>query len=94
MTGPDSQLRKVLGAENPADLFAKHLVGADNVKDLLAEFGCDYRDDRANSAPRLRESQGTTKGETLVTGKAVEGRGLGHRLRAPTSTPTQTPERP
>ncbi len=60
------ELRKVKGTENPADLFTKYLVGADRVRELLRLFSCRYQDGRAETAPRLRETGGTTKGELLT----------------------------
>ncbi|MBV61870.1 MAG: hypothetical protein CMH65_11270 [Nevskiales bacterium] len=60
------ELRKVRGDDNPADLFTKHLTSAPRVKDLLQKFGCEYAEGRAESAPKLREATGTSKGEMLA----------------------------
>ena len=48
------ELRKVLGTENPADLFTKHLPSREKVHQLLRLFGCEYRDGRPAAAPLLR----------------------------------------
>ena len=60
------ELYKVRGEENPADLFTKHLVGKEKIRDLLELFGCVYADGRAEKAPKLRKGQGTSKGEMLA----------------------------
>ena len=48
------ELRKVLGAANPADLFTKHLESRANVDQLLELFGCRFVDGRSAAAPKLR----------------------------------------
>ena len=48
------ELRKVLGTENPADLFTKHLTSAENIEYLLGLMGCEFRDGRPGAAPDLR----------------------------------------
>ena len=60
------QLYKVRGEVNPADLFTKHLTGADRVRDLLQLFGCTYQDGRPVSAPMLRQAAGKQLGEMLA----------------------------
>ena len=52
------ELRKVRGEVNPADLFTKHLTGADRVESLLGLFGCYFSEGRAASAPALRTGAG------------------------------------
>ena len=47
-------VRKVRGEVNPVDLFTKHLPSKDKVHQLLALFGCEYREGRAVTAPLLR----------------------------------------
>ena len=49
-------LRKVDGAENPADLLTKHSLSRDRFLDLVGLYECQYRDGRAESAPQLRTS--------------------------------------
>jgi hypothetical protein len=61
------QLYKVRGEVNPADLFTKHLTGADRVRDLLQLFGCSYQDGRPASAPMLRQAAGKQLGEMLAS---------------------------
>ena len=61
------ELRKVRGDDNPADLFTKHLTSASRVQDLLHKFGCEYAEGRAETAPKLREATGTSKGELLAS---------------------------
>ena len=58
-------LLKVRGEDNPADLFTKHLAGAERVGGLLQLFNCKFAGGRAASAPTLRAGSGTTKGELL-----------------------------
>ena len=54
-------LRKILGEENPADLFTKHLSSRDRVQKLVSLMGCRYTDGRAASAPLRRQgAQGRT----------------------------------
>ncbi len=59
------KLYKVRGEENPADLFTKHLVCQDRIKNLLQLFGCAYKGGRAATAPKIRADMGTSKGELL-----------------------------
>ena len=47
-------MKKVRGEVNPADLFTKHLGSREKVHQLLALFGCEYREGRAAAAPLLR----------------------------------------
>ncbi|MDE0779072.1 MAG: hypothetical protein OSB43_22550, partial [Nocardioides sp.] len=57
-------VRKVRGDVNPADLFTKHVPSKEKVHQLVALFGCEYRDGRAASAPQFRphESDGQKDG--------------------------------
>jgi hypothetical protein len=50
-------LRKVAGEENPADVFTKHIVGADKLGGLIRLFDCQYLPGRAEAAPQLRREQ-------------------------------------
>ena len=50
-------LRKVLGTENPADVFTKHLASRDKLMEVMNVFDLDYRDGRAESSPDLRREQ-------------------------------------
>ena len=54
-------LRKVLGEENPADLFTKHLSSRKPVQKLVALLGCRYTGGRAESAPQRRVLGGEQK---------------------------------
>jgi hypothetical protein len=54
-------LRKVLGEENPADLFTKHLSSRERVQKLVALLGCRYTGGRAESAPQRRVLGGEQK---------------------------------
>ena len=47
-------IRKVLGEENPADLFTKHLSSRDRVQKLVSLMGCKYMGGRAAAAPQKR----------------------------------------
>ena len=66
------ELRKVLGAENPADLMTKHLSGSERVPHLLRLFGCELRGGRAASAPTLRSAPGQRAEENLLLAEAQE----------------------
>jgi hypothetical protein len=50
-------LRKVLGDENPADVFTKHIVGSEKLGALMRLYDCKYMSGRAESAPQLRTEQ-------------------------------------
>ena len=50
-------LRKVLGEENPADVFTKYIVGAGKLGQLMQLFDCKYLAGRAEGAPKLRTEQ-------------------------------------
>jgi len=50
-------LRKVAGEENPADVFTKHIVGAEKLGGLIRLFDCKYLPGRAQAAPQLRREQ-------------------------------------
>ena len=59
MRGNELEIWKVRGEVNPADLFTKHLSSEDRIHDLLKLFGCRFAGGRAESAPKLRESEDT-----------------------------------
>ena len=69
-------LRKVLGEENPADLFTKHLSSRERVQKLVALLGCRYTGGRAESAPQRRVLGGEQKvgiaEANVVTEEGVE----------------------
>ena len=69
-------LQNVLGSEDPADIFTKQLLGAEKVEELLNKYGRFCRDDRPETALRLRAAAGTTKGEQLASSEysMTEGR--------------------
>ena len=48
--------RKVLGEENPADLFTKHLESAAKLAQLIGMFKCEFRTGRAASVPNLKKA--------------------------------------
>ena len=48
------ELRKVLGTENPADLFTKHMDSANKLGGLVDLFGCEFREGRPHAAPHLK----------------------------------------
>jgi hypothetical protein len=52
-------LKKVAGTSNPADLFTKHSLSRDKLRELVALFGCEFREGRAATAPTLRTDQGS-----------------------------------
>ena len=52
-------LRKVPGDENPADLLTKHSLTREKLHQLVKLFDCEYRDGRAESAPKLRKGDST-----------------------------------
>jgi hypothetical protein len=49
-------LRKVAGEANPADLFTKHSLSRERLIDLTKLFECEFKDGRAESAPKVRET--------------------------------------
>ena len=50
------ELRKVLGTDNPADLFTKHLESAKRLEHLIDMFSCSFVEGRARTAPSLKKS--------------------------------------
>jgi len=50
-------LRKILGEENPADLYTKYLPSRDKVGELVRLMGCKYLDGRAATAPVTRKTE-------------------------------------
>ena len=50
-------LRKVLGEENPADLWTKHSNSRQRLGELVAIFGCKCLGGRAASAPQIRKGE-------------------------------------
>ena len=63
----ETELRKILGEMNPADLFTKHLPGEEKVKSLVKLLSCEFRGGRAASAPRLRDEAAGPIQELLAT---------------------------
>ena len=53
------ELRKIPGERNPADLLTKHSQTSERLAKLVALFGAEFREGRADSAPQLRRTQGT-----------------------------------
>ena len=51
------ELRKVLGTENPADLFTKHMDSAAKLDGLVARFGCRFQEGRPTAAPGLKKAK-------------------------------------
>ena len=66
------ELQKAKGTDNPGDLFTKHFTGAHKVEELMRLFGCTYRPGRAESAPTLRATVGTTKGEQMLPSRSLQ----------------------
>ncbi len=50
------ELRKVRGEVNPADVFTKHSLTRDRLRQLVELFDCYFKDGRAESAPQLRRT--------------------------------------
>jgi len=50
------ELRKVRGEVNPADVFTKHSLTRDRLRQLVQLFDCYFKDGRAESAPQLRRT--------------------------------------
>ena len=48
------ELKKVLGEENPADLFTKHSISKERLEKLVGLYDCHFREGRAQSAPARR----------------------------------------
>ena len=73
------ELRKVLGTDNPVDLFTKHLESAKRLEHLLDMFSCSFVEGRAAAAPSLKKAQtNTTSTQAMVA--AVELSMLPHLL--------------
>ncbi len=53
------ELRKVDGEVNPADLFTKHSLSRDRLGALVKLHRCEFRGGRAESAPAMRQTEGT-----------------------------------
>ena len=66
-------MKKVLGEENPADLFAKHLLAPDRLMKLTALFDCRFASGRAAGAPQTRTSTApkVTMAEAMAVDEAV-----------------------
>ena len=47
-------LRKVLGTDNPADVFTKHLASREKMLDLARLYDLEYRAGRPDASPELR----------------------------------------
>ena len=67
------QVRKVLGAENPADLFTKHSLTRDRLMKLTALFDCRFASGRAAGAPQTGTSTAprVTMAEAMAVDEAV-----------------------
>ena len=63
-------LRKVLGEENPADLFTKHSLTRDRLMKLTALFDCRFASGRAAGAPQTRA--GATPKTTMAEAMTVD----------------------
>ena len=50
-------LKKVLGTDNPADIFTKHQASRAELLDKVRMFDMEYRDGRAEAAPDLRREE-------------------------------------
>ncbi len=50
------ELRKVRGEVNPADVFTKHSLTRDRLRQFVQLFDCYFKDGRAESAPQLRRT--------------------------------------
>ena len=66
-------LRKVLGEENPADIFTKHSLARDRLMKLTALFDCRFTGGRAAAAPQTRTSAAprVTMAEAMTVDEAV-----------------------
>ena len=50
-------VKKVLGTENPSDVFTKHSLTAERSKNLVEIHGCTFRTGRAENAPLTRQGE-------------------------------------
>jgi hypothetical protein len=66
-------LRKVLGEENPADIFTKHSLARDRLMKLTALFDCRFASGRAVAAPQTRTSTAprVTMAEAMTVDEVV-----------------------
>ena len=73
------EFSKILGTENPADLFTKHLSSRERVQMLVGLLGCRYTSGRAESAPMRRT--GLQSGRvTMAEANSLEDE-KGHHLQ-------------
>ena len=73
------ELRKVLGTDNPADLFTKHLESSKRLEHLIGMFSCSFVAGRASTAPSLKKSPTSVTSPTEIAA-ALELRVLPHLL--------------
>jgi hypothetical protein len=73
------ELRKVLGTDNPADLFTKHLESAKRLEHLMGMFSCSFMQGRAATAPSLKKAS-TGQGTSASVAAVVELSVLPHFL--------------
>ena len=66
-------LLKVLGTENPADLFTKHMDSSVKLDQLLEKFNCKIVEGRPEAAPQLKRS--TTALNNLSATKSLGSEG-------------------
>jgi len=73
-------LRKVLGEENPADLFTKHSLTRDRLMKLTALFDCRFASGRAAGAPQTRTSTAprVTMAEAMAVDEVVASPSMPH----------------
>jgi hypothetical protein len=65
------EIKKVLGEENPADRFTKHSLSKDRLDKLVELFDCQFRDGRAETAPRTRT--GPSDKKTMAQADTIVG---------------------
>ena len=46
----------MLGEENPADLFTKHIESGKKLEQLVNMFNCEFKDGRPQAAPKLKSA--------------------------------------
>jgi hypothetical protein len=63
------EIKKVLGEENPADLLTKHSLSKERLDKLVELFDCQFKDGRAETAPKTRTGQSDKK--TIAEADAV-----------------------
>ena len=64
----------MLGEENPADLFTKHIESGKKLEQFVIMFNCEFRDGRPAAAPKLKRAAQGAEGGCATAAIIVAGR--------------------